>query len=53
MTTRLAGEATYFLPFNRGNHGGAGNPPNPQGRTHSQCHHGASAGGEIWRGRVA
>jgi type I restriction enzyme R subunit len=31
MTTRLAGTATYFLPFNRGNHGGAGNVPNPDG----------------------
>jgi type I restriction enzyme R subunit len=28
MTTRLAGEATSFLPFNRGNNGGAGNAPN-------------------------
>lgn len=28
MTTRLAGEATAFLPFNRGNNGGAGNAPN-------------------------
>jgi type I restriction enzyme R subunit len=27
MTTRLAGEATYFLPFNKGHNGGAGNPP--------------------------
>ncbi|HET9505370.1 MAG TPA: DEAD/DEAH box helicase family protein [Hymenobacter sp.] len=27
MTTRLAGEATRFLPFNRGDAGGAGNPP--------------------------
>jgi type I restriction enzyme, R subunit len=26
MTTRLEGGATRFLPFNRGNHGGAGNP---------------------------
>jgi type I restriction enzyme R subunit len=25
MTTRLAGDATEFLPFNRGDHGGAGN----------------------------
>jgi type I restriction enzyme, R subunit len=25
MTTRLAGTATHFLPFNQGNHGGAGN----------------------------
>lgn len=31
MTTRLAGNATQFLPFNRGNDGGAGNPPNPTG----------------------
>lgn len=31
MTTRLAGPATRFLPFNRGNAGGAGNAPNPQG----------------------
>ncbi|WP_454131776.1 type I restriction endonuclease subunit R [Microbacterium lacticum] len=28
MTTRLVGDATTFLPFNRGNDGGAGNPPN-------------------------
>lgn len=31
MTTRLAGKDTFFLPFNRGNGGGAGNEPNPQG----------------------
>ncbi|KGD34421.1 type I restriction endonuclease subunit R [Burkholderia pseudomallei] len=31
MTTRLVGPATHFLPFNRGNHGAAGNPPNPNG----------------------
>lgn len=31
MTTRLAGEKTSFLPFNKGNEGGAGNPPNPKG----------------------
>ncbi|MGY0504262.1 type I restriction endonuclease subunit R [Luteimonas sp. e5] len=31
MTTRLAGPATYFLPFNLGDGGGAGNPPNPDG----------------------
>ncbi|MEV4462566.1 type I restriction endonuclease [Micromonospora echinofusca] len=36
MTTRLAGEATRFLPFNQGSggagqKGGAGNPPNPLG----------------------
>ncbi|MBH8555218.1 type I restriction endonuclease subunit R [Nostocaceae cyanobacterium CENA357] len=26
MTTKLAGESTYFLPFNKGNNHGAGNP---------------------------
>ncbi|RQU72140.1 type I restriction endonuclease subunit R [Burkholderia cenocepacia] len=31
MTTRLAGTATSFLPFNRGNAGAAGNVPNPEG----------------------
>lgn len=31
MATRLAGPETTFLPFNRGNEGGAGNAPNPQG----------------------
>ena len=31
MTTRLTGPATEFLPFNEGNDGGAGNPPNPSG----------------------
>ena len=31
MTTRLAGTATHFLPFNKGQDGGAGNPPDPQG----------------------
>jgi type I restriction enzyme R subunit len=31
MTTKLAGEATQFLPFNLGHDGGAGNPPNPEG----------------------
>ena len=31
MTTRLAGTATHFLPFNKGCDGGAGNPPDPQG----------------------
>lgn len=34
MTTRLAGAATQFLPFNVGCGGGAGNPPDPQGRTY-------------------
>jgi len=31
MTTRLAGKSTYFLPFNKGVDGGAGNPANPSG----------------------
>ena len=31
MATRLQGPATRFLPFNQGDHGGAGNPPNPAG----------------------
>ncbi len=31
MTTRLAGNNTRFLPFNKGNLGGAGNPENPNG----------------------
>ena len=31
MTTRLSGPGTTFLPFNRGNNGGAGNAPNPGG----------------------
>lgn len=35
MTTRLQGPKTHFLPFNLGDHGAAGNPPNGQGhRTH-------------------
>lgn len=31
MTTKLDGAATSFLPFNLGDHGGAGNPTNPSG----------------------
>src|SRR5262249_36330240 len=31
MTTKLDGARTQFLPFNLGDHGGAGNPPNPEG----------------------
>ena len=34
MTTRLAGTATYFLPFNQGLDNGAGNPPDPAGRSY-------------------
>lgn len=35
MTTRLAGESTMFLPFNRGNNHHAGNPTNPDGSASS------------------
>ena len=31
MTTKLAGKATFFLPFNKGHNHGAGNPPNMSG----------------------
>ncbi len=31
MTTKLEGPATRFLPFNLGDHGAKGNPPNPNG----------------------
>ncbi len=31
MTTKLAGAATFFLPFNKGHNQGAGNPPNLEG----------------------
>lgn len=31
MTTKLAGAATFFLPFNLGDEGAAGNPVNPHG----------------------
>ncbi|MFC5531015.1 type I restriction endonuclease subunit R [Cohnella yongneupensis] len=31
MTTKLQGAATYFLPFNLGDNGGAGNPVNEHG----------------------
>lgn len=31
MATKLAGNATWFLPFNKGHNEGAGNPPNPNG----------------------
>ena len=34
MTTRLAGKATHFLPFNKGCNGAAGNPPDPKGRSY-------------------
>src|SRR6266404_3811159 len=31
MATQLVGPATGFLPFNKGDHGAKGNPPNPDG----------------------
>jgi len=31
MTTKLQGKKSYFLPFNKGNNNGAGNPINPNG----------------------
>lgn len=35
MTSRLAGTATHFLPFNKGyEDGAAGNPPDPAGRSY-------------------
>ena len=34
MTTRLAGRATRFLPFDKGNDGGAGNLLDPAGRSY-------------------
>lgn len=34
MTTRLAGTATHFLPFNKGDRGRSGNPIDPAGRNY-------------------
>lgn len=34
MTTRLAGDSTHFLPFNKGHNHGKGNPPDPHGRSY-------------------
>ena len=31
MTTKLVGDKTFFLPFNKGYQNGGGNPPNPDG----------------------
>lgn len=31
MCTHLKGDNSFFLPFNKGNNNGAGNPPNPSG----------------------
>ena len=41
MTTRLAGKATHFLPFDKGFTGASGNPPDPAGRS---LPHGLSVG---------
>lgn len=38
MATRLAGTATNFLPFNRGMDGGAGNPPDHEGRNYKTAY---------------
>jgi type I restriction enzyme R subunit len=38
MTTRLAGPATYFLPFNLGDDGGAGNPTDKAGRNYKTAY---------------
>ncbi|MBN8213795.1 MAG: type I restriction endonuclease subunit R [Xanthomonadales bacterium] len=38
MATRLAGSSTYFLPFNRGMDGGAGNPPDREGRNYKTAY---------------
>ena len=38
MATRLAGSSTYFLPFNRGIEGGAGNPPDQERRNYKTAY---------------
>ncbi|HCK80642.1 MAG TPA: type I restriction endonuclease subunit R, partial [Candidatus Competibacteraceae bacterium] len=38
MATRLAGSSTTFLPFNRGANGGAGNPPDREGRNYKTAY---------------
>ncbi|MDP2081381.1 MAG: type I restriction endonuclease [Pseudotabrizicola sp.] len=43
MTTRLNGPATRFLPFNKGDDGGKGNPVNPNG------HRTAYLWDEVWQ----
>lgn len=43
MATRLAWDDTYFLPFNKGRAGGAGNPQNPHG------HRTAYLWEEVWQ----
>ena len=44
MTTKLTGTTTNFLPFNRGDGGGKGNPANPNG------HRTAYLWEEVWAG---
>ncbi|MEZ5305068.1 MAG: type I restriction endonuclease, partial [Verrucomicrobiales bacterium] len=43
MATKLEGKATRFLPFNKGDGGAAGNPPNPSG------HRTAYLWEEVWK----
>jgi type I restriction enzyme R subunit len=43
MATRLEGNKTFFLPFNKGNNNGAGNPDNPNGYKTSYLWE------EVWR----
>lgn len=43
MTTKLTGAATFFLPFDKGNNGAAGNPANPTG------HASAYLWEEVWQ----
>jgi type I restriction enzyme R subunit len=38
MTTRLAGSSSHFLPFNRGNNGGAGNGPDKAERNYKTAY---------------
>jgi len=38
MTTRLAGASSYFLPFNQGNQGGAGNEADKAGRNYKTAY---------------
>jgi type I restriction enzyme R subunit len=45
MTTRLAGGATHFLPFNKGLDGGAGDAPDPKG----QAYRTAYLWQEVWQ----
>ena len=54
MTTRLAGPATRFLPFNQGDHGAAGNPAEPgRHRTAYLWEAGVGSGTAGWRSWAA